>query len=97
MEQLTADPKSFIIPDMNFHKQIALASGNVIYPIIFDIISELFRKQQVVVASLPGAIDRASRYHRDIYLALKRGDAQDAVTAIQDHLENTTEAIAKNL
>ncbi|UCF89937.1 MAG: FadR family transcriptional regulator [Desulfobacterales bacterium] len=97
MEKSIADPKSFIVPDMEFHKQIAMASGNIVYPRIFDIISEMFRKQQAIVASLPGAKDRASRYHKEIYLALERGDADQAVAVMKNHLENTTAAIAENL
>jgi GntR family transcriptional repressor for pyruvate dehydrogenase complex len=97
MDKNIRDPKAFIIPDMNFHKQIAVASGNVIYPRIFDIISELFRKQQAVVASLPGAKDRASRYHREILNCLEIGDHQRAASVLRDHLENTMAAIMENL
>ena len=91
------DPKTFIIPDMNFHKEIAVASGNVIYPRIFDIISELFRKQQAVVASLSGAKDRASRYHLEILKYLEKGDHKRAVLSLKNHLDNTRAAILENL
>jgi GntR family transcriptional repressor for pyruvate dehydrogenase complex len=97
MDAHIGDPQTFIIPDMDFHKEIAVGSGNVIYPRIFDIISELFRKQQAVVASLPGAKDRASRYHREILKRLKNKDADKAVAVLRDHLENTKAAILENL
>ena len=97
MDDNIRDPKAFIIPDMNFHKEIAVASANVIYPRIFDIISELFRKQQAIVASLPGAQDRAIRYHREILNCLEKGDHERAVSVLKEHLENTKAAISENL
>jgi GntR family transcriptional regulator, transcriptional repressor for pyruvate dehydrogenase complex len=96
MDKNIRDPKAFIIPDMKFHKEIAVVSGNVIYPRIFDIISELFRKQQAVVASLPGAKDRASHYHREILNCLEVGDHERAALVLRDHLENTKTAIMEN-
>jgi GntR family transcriptional repressor for pyruvate dehydrogenase complex len=96
MDSSVYDPRAFIVADMLFHKQIALASGNVIYPRIFDVISELFRKQQAIVASFPGAKDRAVRYHRGICRYLERHDAEQAVSVLKNHLENTRSAIEEN-
>ena len=96
MNDKIRDSETFIIPDMKFHKEIAVASGNVIYPRIFDVISELFRKQQAIVASLPGAQDRAISYHREILSYLEKRDHERAVTVLKDHLENTKAAIYKN-
>lgn len=96
MEQTKDDPTGFIVPDMAFHKQIAVSSGNVIYPKIFDMISELFRKQQTIVALRPGAKNRAIKYHQDILSFLKKKDADGTVEVIKAHLENTRFEIEKN-
>ena len=96
MEQTKDDPEGFIVPDMAFHKQIAVSSGNVIYPKIFDMISELFRKQQTIVALRPGAKNRAIKYHQDILSFLKKKDADGTVEVIKAHLENTRFEIEKN-
>jgi DNA-binding GntR family transcriptional regulator len=50
-----------------------------------------------VVASLPGAKDRASRYHHEILNCLEKGDHKGAVSVLRDHLENTKAAILENL
>jgi GntR family transcriptional repressor for pyruvate dehydrogenase complex len=97
MVQTTGDPKAYIIPDMAFHKQIAIASGNVIYPRIFELISDLFRRQQSITASLPDAKNTASRFHKEICQALAQRDEGRAVAAMKNHLENTMSSIAENL
>ena len=80
---------------MAFHKQIAIASGNVIYPRVFDMISELFMKQQIIVAMRPGARKRASKYHHDIFSFIKKRDEKGAVKVFKDHLKNTCTEIEK--
>lgn len=97
MVQATGDPKAYIVPDMAFHKQIALASGNLIYPRIFELISDLFRRQQSITASLPDAKNKASRFHKEIYQALSNHNEERAVVSMRDHLENTMASIAENL
>jgi GntR family transcriptional repressor for pyruvate dehydrogenase complex len=90
-------PKEFIKHDMRFHGLIAEISGNSIYPKIFNLIGEMFRRQQAVVASLPGAKDRAYVFHGEILSALKSHDSRTAVRVMKEHLNNTSQAIIENL
>lgn len=67
MKISSTDPAVFIETDMQFHKQIVMASGNTIYPKIFTIVDDLFWKQQTIASTLPGAKTKAIEYHINIY------------------------------
>lgn len=97
MDPNTTDMVIFIEPDMKFHRQIAAASGNMIYLKIYGLIGELFWKQQLIVASLPGATGRAYQYHKNIISALREKDADKAVRVLKEHLEDTKKALSENL
>jgi GntR family transcriptional repressor for pyruvate dehydrogenase complex len=97
MEKGVADPDAFINPDMEFHKQIVSASGNTIYTKIFNIISDLFWKQQIITSTLPGAKDKALEFHKNIYSALENHDSDRSAEVMKEHLEITRAVLAKNL
>jgi GntR family transcriptional regulator, transcriptional repressor for pyruvate dehydrogenase complex len=97
MNESEMEPYSFIDYDMQFHKQIVLASGNTIYPKIFNIIDDLFWKQQTITSTLPGAKHKAIEYHRNIYAALEINDSDHAANLMRTHLEITRTVLSNNL
>jgi len=97
METRKNRSSSFITYDMKFHMEIAQASGSCVYPSVFKFIEGVFRKQQAVVASLPGAMGRALEYHKRLVGTLKARDGEQAALTMRKHLENTIAAISRNL
>ncbi len=90
-------PEKFISWDMQFHKQIMVASGNIILTRIFGLIEDLYSKQQSVVATLPGAMERALEFHESILSALAQKKAKRAVQVMRQHLENMREVLSRSL
>ncbi len=97
MGKSVANPNTFIDSDLEFHKQIVLASGNTIYQKIFNIISDLFWRQQIITSTLPGAKDKAMECHNNIFSALESHDSDRSAEVMKEHLEITRAVLFKNL
>ncbi|HUS62241.1 MAG TPA: FadR/GntR family transcriptional regulator [Acidimicrobiales bacterium] len=83
------DEKRFYVADANFHREVALATGNLLIPLVLDSLSgvlhefrtEWFAKQRAA-GELPGLVAE----HRKVFEAIRDGNAQAAGTAMADHL-----------
>jgi len=82
------DPQRFLVHDINFHRQVALASGNPIIAAVVEMVSALYYKQRRETATQTSDRDLrdAAQSHREIYQAIRRRDAHAARTAMNDHL-----------
>ena len=78
--------EAFIQHDLEFHRAILKASGNIIFPKIFDMINDLYARQLIVTADLPEAMERALVFHSRICEALLRKDGNEAARVMRDHL-----------
>jgi len=82
------DPQLFLVHDMQFHRAVAAASGNPIVASLIEMVSTLFFEHRRATASR--ATDRnlrdAADMHRRIYLAIRKRDAEQARTLMDDHL-----------
>ncbi|WP_324669399.1 FadR/GntR family transcriptional regulator [Geochorda subterranea] len=90
-------PDEFIQHDMEFHMVIAESSGNVVYPRLLTAVRETFLVQQRMAVELPGAADRACRYHDQVYQAMARRDGRNASRAMAEHLEDIKIHLARAL
>lgn len=76
----------FLARDMDFHRQIALMTGNPIFPAIieamFDWLSAYYRQ----IVRVPGAEDITIAEHERIFRAIKNRDGEAAVEAMRAHL-----------
>ena len=97
MEKSVANQNVFINSDLEFHKQIVLASGNTIYPKIFNIINDLFWQQQIMTSTLPGAKDKAMELHENICSALESHDSNRSAEVMNEHLEITRTVLFNSL
>jgi GntR family transcriptional repressor for pyruvate dehydrogenase complex len=79
--------------NLSFHRQIALASGNVVMHQILDVLSNLFRDEQRLILDIHGRREDDHREHVEIYDALRARDAQLAVDRMRSHLERVRDTL----
>jgi GntR family transcriptional repressor for pyruvate dehydrogenase complex len=82
------DPQRFLVHDINFHRQVALASGNPIIAAVVEMVSALYYGQRRQTAEQASDLDLrdAAALHRDIYQAIRAHDAEAARRLMNEHL-----------
>lgn len=86
-ETMLDDPVRFQISDLQFHETVYRACGN---ELLADVVSDFYGyalEQRRRALQRKGAIAHSVADHRGIVQALKTGNAEAAVAAMQDHLE----------
>lgn len=89
------DPAILTEINLAFHRQIALASGNVVLHQILDVLSSLFRREQRMILDIHGKRDDDYAEHRQIYEALRARDVTLATARMQQHLERVRDVLLK--
>lgn len=87
------DPVVLTEINLAFHRQIALASGNVVLHQILDVLSSLFRREQRMILDIHGKREDDYAEHREIYEALRARDVALATERMQRHLERVREVL----
>jgi len=80
------DPQSYLTKDLEFHIQIASASGNPILYKLIEIIRYTFWDDKVHVMDIPGLREKAIEYHNLIYSAIQAGNKEKAISVMLEHL-----------
>src|SRR5499427_11068436 len=82
------DPQRFLVHDINFHRQVAAASGNPIIAAVVEMVSALYYEQRRETAEQASDRDLrdAADAHREIYQAIRAHDAEAARRAMNEHL-----------
>jgi DNA-binding FadR family transcriptional regulator len=96
-ETMLDDPVRFQISDQQFHETVYRACGN---ELLADVVSDFYGyalEQRRRALQRKGAIAHSVADHRGIVLALKTGNAEAAVAAMQDHLEEVRRTTLKEL
>jgi DNA-binding FadR family transcriptional regulator len=79
-------PAQHAMHDIEFHRALALASGNSILASFHDSLTSLGRRTRIASASVPGAIGRAISWHGEIIEAVRSRDPDGAEAAMRLHL-----------
>jgi GntR family transcriptional repressor for pyruvate dehydrogenase complex len=79
--------------NLSFHRQIALASGNVVMPQILDVLSSLFREEQRLILDIHGRREDDHAEHLAILAALRERNADLATSRMCRHLERVREML----
>ncbi len=90
MEELEADPDAYLEFDVDFHSELASATGNVVLAFVLDSVRELLRVSRRVT-NLTDKMPEATRAHRRIYEALVAREPETARQAMRTHLLTVTE------
>ena len=79
--------------NLAFHRQIALASGNIVMHQILEVLSNLFREEQRLILGIHGRQAADHQEHVEIYAALRAHDPALAVARMQAHLERVRDML----
>ncbi|HEY2371883.1 MAG TPA: FadR/GntR family transcriptional regulator [Gaiellaceae bacterium] len=94
MEELEDDPDAYLEVDVDFHSEIASATGNNVLAFVLDSVRELLRVSRRVT-NLINAMPETTAAHRRIYEALLAREPETARQAMRVHLLTVTEVWTK--
>jgi GntR family transcriptional repressor for pyruvate dehydrogenase complex len=83
---------AFSEQDLEFHLMIGKMSGNRVLARLLVNVSDLVLNQQSETQRLPGAMERAHRYHAQIAEAIAAHNPAAAARLIGEHLDDVTTA-----
>jgi GntR family transcriptional repressor for pyruvate dehydrogenase complex len=89
-EKSTAEASdAFEMADIRFHSAIAETTRNMLYIHTFDMILDIFKKQQSISGSYEWRRKRALKYHRQLIQAFRDRDSERVSLVMQEHIEDT--------
>lgn len=88
-------PEEHAALDVAFHEAIAKATDNAVLVSLHASISGLGWRTRYASAAIPGAIDRAVRWHREIVAAVRAKDPVWASAAMDLHLRQVREELER--
>jgi GntR family transcriptional repressor for pyruvate dehydrogenase complex len=91
MDDSIETPESYIDADIDFHLALARAAQNVMFPVLTEVLTALLRESRSLIFQVPGAPERGQAWHRRIYKAVERQDADAAREAMKQHMQQVTE------
>lgn len=83
------DEAKFLKADIEFHREIGLASGNLLIPLVLDSLAGLlqdFRRAWYAAQRDEGKLPELVQEHRRVLQAIQEGDSDAAGVAMSDHL-----------
>jgi GntR family transcriptional repressor for pyruvate dehydrogenase complex len=86
MAALADRPEECIDQDILFHRILAEAASNVLFPLVLEPIGQLLRASRVATIHNPGTVDRSIAAHRAILDRVEARDADGARSAMRRHL-----------
>jgi GntR family transcriptional repressor for pyruvate dehydrogenase complex len=81
--------------NLSFHRQIALASGNVVMHQILEVLSTLFRQEQRLILDIHGRRESDHAEHLEILEAVRGRDDVLATARMQYHLERVRDMLLR--
>jgi len=79
--------------NMEFHREVAVASGNVVLAQLLKVLSNLFEDVQRGLLDVYGSRTKDHSEHRSILEAIRQGDESLAQTRMREHLEGVREMV----
>lgn len=86
------DADAFIATNIEFHREIALVSGNMFISALHDATERWLREHRRVAIRSQGADQQAYRRHVEILAAIEAGDGDAAENAMRAHLNDSVAA-----
>jgi GntR family transcriptional repressor for pyruvate dehydrogenase complex len=81
--------------NLAFHRQIALASGNIVLRQLLEVLSSLFREEQRLIIDIHGSRQHDHGEHLTILDALERRDPVLAGRRMQTHLDGVRDVLLR--
>jgi GntR family transcriptional repressor for pyruvate dehydrogenase complex len=86
MEATVGSPQDYLIHDVRFHRIVAQASGNNILAAIMESLTGALYAERRANAERATDLKITTAFHRDIYRAIRAGNARAAHAAMERHL-----------
>jgi GntR family transcriptional repressor for pyruvate dehydrogenase complex len=81
--------------NLSFHRQIALASGNVVMHQILEVLSTLFREEQRLILDIHGRREDDHLEHLEIFHAVRDQEPELAAERMRRHLERVRDMLLR--
>jgi GntR family transcriptional repressor for pyruvate dehydrogenase complex len=81
------DPKLYLAYDMQFHRAVALASGNPIIATLIDMVMAALYEMKVQTIEHATDMRESAAMHRNIYQAIRAHRPDEAREAMKKHLD----------
>ena len=91
MENSVVMDEKYFMSDLQFHIQLVNAAKNPLLCAMVDAYTPLLRDHIERASQLDYCIEARHHFHRNIYEAIKTGDAEGATAAMRRHLQATGE------
>lgn len=83
-----SDLEGLVEVDFEFHHLIALASGNLIYPLLMNSMKKIYTNLTRQFFEDPSVVQKTFAYHREMVVALKAGDVKSTVRVMKKMLKH---------
>ncbi len=83
--------------DLDFHYAVVKASQNEILAAVYDAFSDLMLESRRKTNEIPGVAEDSLKDHRNVFLAIKRGNGKSAQSSMFAHIAKTEQNIKKIL
>ncbi len=87
-----ADPQTFLVHDIRFHRAVAAASANPILASIVEMVSAIFYEQRRRTADRGRDLRESAEMHRQIYQPIRARDRARAEALMCEHLLTSEQA-----
>jgi GntR family transcriptional repressor for pyruvate dehydrogenase complex len=94
-EQNLDDDLTLTNTNISFHREIAVASGNVVVCQILDVLSNLFEHEQRTILDIYGRREKDHEEHLAIFEAIRGQNASLAEERMRSHLEGVRDIIQR--
>ena len=81
------DPQAYLVYDMQFHRAVALGSGNPIVATLMDMVTAALYEMKVQSIEHATHLEESAAMHRKIYQAIRARKPDAAREAMRKHLE----------
>ncbi|MBI4790056.1 MAG: FadR family transcriptional regulator [Chloroflexi bacterium] len=88
MDQVVHDPHAYAGADAQFHRAVAVLSGNPLLVLLLDSIRDLMQEVRVAVAKLPDLSKTVAPDHNRILERIKARDTEGARAEMARHLDH---------
>jgi GntR family transcriptional repressor for pyruvate dehydrogenase complex len=86
MDESLQSPEEYVEAHLAFHRGLAEATGNAIFPLFMDVLNDLLRKRTHAILHQVGAVEQRQMWHHRIYKAVADHDVAAARDAMEQHL-----------
>jgi GntR family transcriptional regulator, transcriptional repressor for pyruvate dehydrogenase complex len=83
----TDDAQAFLLHDIQFHRAVARASGNLVLSALVEMVSAIFYEQRKETANRDRDLRISAEQHRRIYQAIRDRDPDAAEREMDAHLQ----------